>query len=154
MGQGKKREHFMRDTLDLVEAGASTAITALRANYCRRDWSQDITTLNAHYGDETSLNALSKAQQGCISSSTSSATAWPPPHCPPALICLSASQRNSTFIADFNNQTDVEQCSLGDTNVALVDLNSENHDVINGTYSWINQTVQIKQRKGRKKRKQ
>jgi alpha-amylase len=36
----------------------------------------------------------------------------------------------------------VEQCSLGDTNVALVDLDTENQDVINGMYSWINQTVQ------------
>ena len=38
-------------------------------------------------------------------------------------------------------QTDVEQWSLGDTNVALVDLNTEDQDVITGLSSWINNIV-------------
>ena len=38
-------------------------------------------------------------------------------------------------------QTDVEQCSLGDTNVTLVDLNTEDQDVITGMSSWIHNIV-------------
>ena len=35
-------------------------------------------------------------------------------------------------------QTDVGQCTLGDTNVTLVDLNTEDQDIITGMSLWIN----------------
>ena len=38
-------------------------------------------------------------------------------------------------------QTDVEQCSLGDTNIVLIDLNTEDQDIITGMSSWINNIV-------------
>ena len=38
-------------------------------------------------------------------------------------------------------QTDVKQCSLGNMNVVLVDLNTEDQDVITGMSSWINNIV-------------
>ncbi|KAF8532746.1 glycoside hydrolase superfamily [Gautieria morchelliformis] len=112
-------------------------------------WSQDITTLNAHYGDETSLNALSKAlhDRGMyllldVVINHMAASALPTPFSAYTPFNQPAEFHPFCFITDYNNQTDVEQCSLGDTNVALVDLNTENQDVINGMYSWINQTVQ------------
>ena len=38
-------------------------------------------------------------------------------------------------------QTDVEQCSLGDMNVVLVDLNTEDQDIISSMNSWITNMV-------------
>ena len=45
------------------------------------------------------------------------------------------------WVTDYNNQTEVEQCWLGDTSVALVDLNTEDPDVVSGHSSWINNLV-------------
>jgi alpha-amylase len=38
---------------------------------------------------------------------------------------------------DYNNQTNVEQCSLGNTDVTLQDLNTEDTNVIAVFNSWI-----------------
>lgn len=45
------------------------------------------------------------------------------------------------FITDYNNQTEVEQEWLGDTNLPLADLNTEDQDIVNTMYSWINGLV-------------
>ena len=41
------------------------------------------------------------------------------------------------WITDYNNQTNVEYCWLGDTTVALPDLNTESQTVIDYWYDWI-----------------
>jgi alpha-amylase len=45
------------------------------------------------------------------------------------------------FIDDYTNQTDVEQCWLGDTDVALADLNTESQTVVSYWNTWISQLV-------------
>ena len=41
------------------------------------------------------------------------------------------------FITDYSNQTNVEQCWLGDKNVPLVDLNTEDDNIVSTMNSWI-----------------
>jgi len=38
-------------------------------------------------------------------------------------------------------QTDIEQCSLSDANIVLVDLNMEDQDVISGMNPWITNII-------------
>lgn len=45
------------------------------------------------------------------------------------------------FITDYTNQTDVEQCWLGDKDVPLADLNTEADDVVSSLNSWIKSLV-------------
>jgi hypothetical protein len=45
------------------------------------------------------------------------------------------------WITDYSNQTMVEQCWLGDTSVALPDLNTESTTVVNYWTNWISQLV-------------
>jgi len=45
------------------------------------------------------------------------------------------------YIKDYSNQTEVEQCWLGDDNVALPDLNTESDTVVNYWNTWISQLV-------------
>lgn len=45
------------------------------------------------------------------------------------------------FIRDYNNQTEVEFCSVGNPDVPLPDLNTENDFVISKLTSWINEIV-------------
>lgn len=46
------------------------------------------------------------------------------------------------LITDFNNQTDVEQCWLGDVNFPLPDLNTEDPTIVQTMNDWIGKTVQ------------
>ncbi|KAK7065043.1 glycoside hydrolase family 13 protein [Favolaschia claudopus] len=41
------------------------------------------------------------------------------------------------FIADYTNQTEVEQCWLGDEKLPLPDVNTEDPDVVETLYKWI-----------------
>lgn len=41
------------------------------------------------------------------------------------------------FISDYNNQTDVEQCWLGDNNVPLPDLDTEDDTIVSTMNNWI-----------------
>ncbi|UJR24712.1 hypothetical protein I4U23_006086 [Adineta vaga] len=45
------------------------------------------------------------------------------------------------FIEDYNNQTQVEYCSIGNEQVPLPDLNTENSFVISTFLSWINKII-------------
>lgn len=49
---------------------------------------------------------------------------------------------NFCFITDYNNQTDVEQCWLGDTTVLLADINTEDSNIVSSLYSWVQRLVQ------------
>jgi alpha-amylase len=44
-------------------------------------------------------------------------------------------------ITDYNNQTNVEDCWLGDNIVSLPDLDTTRSDVQNIWYSWVNSLV-------------
>ncbi|CAF1053356.1 unnamed protein product [Adineta ricciae] len=45
------------------------------------------------------------------------------------------------FIKDYNNQTQVEYCSIGNEELPLPDLNTENSFVVSTFLSWIEQTI-------------
>jgi hypothetical protein len=111
-------------------------------------WAQDINKLNPHFGSPKDLDALSKALHarkmylmvdivvnhfGPANSSASFASFNPfnqPSYFHPK--CL---------ITDYNNQTDVEQCWLGDGNLALADVNTEDEWVVETYYCWIQSLV-------------
>jgi alpha-amylase len=113
-------------------------------------WAQDIYSLNPHFGSEEDLLALSNALHERdmylmvdivvnhfgppVNSSTPYASFRPfnkPTHFHPYCI-----------ITDYNNQTDVEQCWLGDDKVGLADANTENPFVVKTYYSWIRHLTQ------------
>jgi alpha-amylase len=45
------------------------------------------------------------------------------------------------FITDYNNQTQVEQCWLGDTTVPLADIKMDDQTIANSFYAWITKLV-------------
>jgi alpha-amylase len=45
------------------------------------------------------------------------------------------------FIDDDNNQTDVEQCWLGDSSVPLADINTEDQNIVSSLYTWVQNLV-------------
>ena len=46
------------------------------------------------------------------------------------------------FIHDYQNQTDIEQCWLGDKAVPLADVNTEDDGVVNTLNSWVRNLVE------------
>jgi alpha-amylase len=116
-------------------------------------WQNNINALNANFGSAADLQALSAAvhKRGMYlmvdivvnhfawtgAANTVDYSTFVPfntpadfhPYCP-------------ITSADYaSNQTAVEQCWLGTSNVELVDVNTENPDVVNTLYSWINNLV-------------
>ncbi len=45
------------------------------------------------------------------------------------------------FVSNYDNQTEVEQCWLGDKNVPLVDINTEDNNVVTTMNNWISSLV-------------
>lgn len=111
-------------------------------------WAQDIYKLNPHFGSADDLVALSNTLHsrgmylmvdivvnhfGPANSSASYASFRPfnqPRYFHPE--CL---------ITDYNNQTDVEQCWLGDDKLALADVDTENPWVVKTFIHWIKTLV-------------
>ncbi|EJU01148.1 glycoside hydrolase family 13 protein [Dacryopinax primogenitus] len=111
-------------------------------------WSQNVTALNPRMGTPDDLKALSNALHARgmylmvdivannvitlnytdpdLSKFAFTSTDMYHPYCP----------------IDFSNQTSIEHCWLGDTVVALMDVNTENQDVINIYNTWIASLVQ------------
>ena len=126
-------------------------------------WAQDITQLNPHFGSEEDLVELSDALHqrnmylmvdvvvnhfGPPNSSTSdpSSSHFGPPNSSTSYASFKPFNQPSDFhpyclITDYNNQTDVEQCWLGDNNIAPADANMENSFVVETYYSWIQSLV-------------
>lgn len=111
-------------------------------------WPSDIFSLNSHMGSADDLNALSSAlhAKGMYLMVDVVVNHLVPPKNPPDYSTLqpfsSPSQyHQEIFITDYNNQTEVEQEWLGDTNLPLADLNTEDQDIVNTMYSWINGLV-------------
>ena len=112
-------------------------------------WGQDIYKINPHFGSADDLVALSCALHardmylmvdvvvnhfGPANTSASYASFNPlnqPSYFHPE--CL---------ITDYNNQTDVEQCWLGDDKLALADVDTENPRIVNMFNRWIRSLVE------------
>ncbi|KAJ3763919.1 alpha-amylase [Lentinula raphanica] len=119
-------------------------------------WAQNINALNAHFGSTDDLKSLSKAlhERGmylmvdvvvnhlvAVPSNTSSV--WPEPFDYSLLQPFGGSDsfHPQCFISDYNNQTDVEQCWLGDASLPLMDVDTENSTVVDILYDWIKDVV-------------
>ncbi|OCH88147.1 alpha-amylase [Obba rivulosa] len=107
-------------------------------------WTRDINSLNEHFGSTDDLNALASAlhTRGMflmldVVVNHMAATSNPPDYSSFSPFNTQADFHLECFIDDYNNQTDVEQCWLGDTTVPLADLNTENDDIVNTMYTWI-----------------
>lgn len=113
-------------------------------------WTLDPSTLNSNFGTADELKSLSTALHAkgmylmvdvVINhvAATSSSDFTPSSSYGP----FSATDDFHPFcwITDYTNQTNVEQCWLGDTSVALPDLNTESTTVVDYWNSWISGLV-------------
>lgn len=53
----------------------------------------------------------------------------------------SSDYHTQCFITDYNNQTEVEQCWLGDSKLPLMDINTEDSSIISTYNDWISKLV-------------
>jgi len=113
-------------------------------------WTQSIDSTNSHFGTDDDLKALSAALHARnmflmvdVVVNHVAATALPPNLNYSMYDPFSVPEdfHPLCFITDYANQTDVEQCWLGDTNVPLPDINTENELVQSTMYNWIQKLV-------------
>ncbi|EKM52807.1 glycoside hydrolase family 13 protein [Phanerochaete carnosa HHB-10118-sp] len=118
-------------------------------------WTQDPTQLNSHFGSASDLNALSDAlhKRGMYLMVDIVINHLAAPTNPPQYTSLYSAPFNteSSFhtecwinATDYptppwnpGNQTRVEQCWLGDTNVPLADINTEDPNLVQFWYNWV-----------------
>jgi alpha-amylase len=115
-------------------------------------WAQDIYKLNPHFGSADDLLALSDElhKRDMYLMVDVVTNHFGPPNSsasPTSYDYFNPFNQSSYFhpyclIHDYNNQTDVEQCWLGDANMPLADLNTENPLVFGTFYTWIRSLVQ------------
>ncbi|PIL26375.1 ATP-binding cassette transporter [Ganoderma sinense ZZ0214-1] len=107
-------------------------------------WSQDLNSLNPHFGNASDLRELSDELHrrdmllmvDVVVNHMASAIN------PPNFAAFQPFSSSSFFhpqcyVTDYNNQSNVEQCWLGDSNLSLVDLNTENQVVVDTLNNWI-----------------
>ncbi|EIN03580.1 alpha-amylase [Punctularia strigosozonata HHB-11173 SS5] len=121
-------------------------------------WPSDINNLNPHFGTPDDLKNLVTALHGrgmylmvdvvvnhmvALPDNTSASTAGVPAldYSTITPFGTSTDYHAPCFIQDYNNQTDVEQCWLGDVNLPLADLNTENQTTVDIMYQWIGDLV-------------
>ncbi|KIK65914.1 glycoside hydrolase family 13 protein [Collybiopsis luxurians FD-317 M1] len=119
-------------------------------------WPQNINAVNTNFGSSDELKALSKALHArdmylmvdvvvnhLVANPTNTSNVWPETFDYSLLQPFGGqnSFHSQCFISDYNNQTDVEQCWLGDAGLPLLDLDTENSTVVSTMYSWIKNLV-------------
>jgi alpha-amylase len=110
-----------------------------------RYWPTDIYTLNTNFGSVDDLKALASAlhsrQMYLMIDVVVNHVASPvfPVTSFNNFVPLNQQSDFHTqcWIVDYNNQTEVEQCWLGDQNVALVDVNTEDNGIVTTLYDWV-----------------
>ncbi|KIK01831.1 glycoside hydrolase family 13 protein [Laccaria amethystina LaAM-08-1] len=114
-------------------------------------WAQDITSLNAHFGTADDLKALSSALHkrnmylmvdivvNHFVSTSSVATSDNATLDFSKLVPFSKATDFHPYclVTDYNNQTNVEQCWLGDEHLPLADLNTEDPSIVSTMNNWI-----------------
>ncbi|KAI0338565.1 glycoside hydrolase family 13 protein [Trametopsis cervina] len=115
-------------------------------------WTEDITQLNSNFGTADDLKALSKAlhDRGMYLMVDVVVNHVAASSNPPNFGVYNPFNAQSDFHAEnfiqpgdyFNNQTAVEQGWLGDTNVPLADLNTEDPNIVKTWNTWIGGLVQ------------
>ncbi|KZT05143.1 glycoside hydrolase family 13 protein [Laetiporus sulphureus 93-53] len=111
-------------------------------------WTVDQNSLNYHFGSEGDLLALSSAlhDRGMylmldVVVNHMGADTLPPDYSLFSPFNSSSDFHTFCWITDYNNQTNVEQCWLGDDNVPLADMDTEADNVIEFFYNWITRLV-------------
>ncbi|ORX38512.1 glycoside hydrolase superfamily [Kockovaella imperatae] len=113
-------------------------------------WTLNPDNLNDHFGTADELKSLSKAlhDRGMYLmvdivinhvAATSSSGFVPNPAYGP--FSKHSDYHSFCWVKDYNNQTNVEDCWLGDSEVALPDLNTESQHVIDYWYDWVPKLV-------------
>lgn len=113
-------------------------------------WTLDPESLNSNFGSADELKSLSSSlhNRGMYLqvdvvinhvAATSSSTFQPSEAYGP--FSTSDDYHPFCWITDYNNQTNVEQCWLGDDSVALADLNTESNTVVSYWNNWIKELV-------------
>ncbi|KAG1741821.1 glycoside hydrolase family 13 protein, partial [Suillus paluster] len=113
-------------------------------------WPQDLYSINQHFGSADDLKNLSSALHErhmflmldivvnhmltTLPLNNGSATDMTP-------FADTDDFHPLCFITDYNNQTDVEQCWLGDATLPYADVDTENPSVVGTLHSWIQDVV-------------
>ncbi|CAE6448801.1 unnamed protein product [Rhizoctonia solani] len=106
-------------------------------------WIEDISQLNAHFGTAEDLKALSAELHArgmylmvdmVVNNVVASGTTEPNLS---SFFFKDPSQYHPYCAIDYKNQTSVEQCWMGDTKVALVDVNTEDKLVVEQYEGWV-----------------
>ncbi|EIM82537.1 glycoside hydrolase family 13 protein [Stereum hirsutum FP-91666 SS1] len=110
-------------------------------------WIADASQLNDRFGTSDDLKALSAElhSRGMylmvdIVANNVMATSTTPDYS--QFMFKDEAQYHSYCPIDWNNETSIENCWLGDTNVPLPDVNTQDPDVVSGYASWIQSFVQ------------
>ncbi|KZF22866.1 glycoside hydrolase family 13 protein [Xylona heveae TC161] len=113
-------------------------------------WQQDIYQLNEHFGDPDDLKALSKALHDrgmyLMVDIVVNHYGWAGPGPTTNFTELSPFNDERYFhtycpFSEPDNQTNVEECWLGDEVISLPDLRTEDDDVVDIYYDWIKSLV-------------
>ncbi|OSC98372.1 glycoside hydrolase family 13 protein [Trametes coccinea BRFM310] len=111
-------------------------------------WTQNINALNSHFGSADDLKALSDALHKRdmylmvdVVVNHMAGTADPPNFSAFQPFSSQSNYHSECFISNYDNQTDVEQCWLGDKNVPLVDLDTEDSNIVSTMNSWVSTLV-------------
>ncbi|KAF8957053.1 glycoside hydrolase family 13 protein [Flammula alnicola] len=126
-------------------------ISPVVANF-EGNWTKDINMLNSHFGTADDLKALSEALHSrgmylMVDVVVNHFAIVPSNSTPDVNVAALDFSVNSPFSSqsDFhpycqiknNNQTEVEQCWLGDPNLLLLDLNTEDPIIVQTMQDWI-----------------
>ncbi|KAG6846222.1 hypothetical protein H0H93_015310 [Arthromyces matolae] len=120
-------------------------------------WGQNIHNLNSHFGTPEDLKELSTALHArgmyLMLDVVVNHMVTVPKHDPSGAVTfdyttITSFPAESAFhqfclISDYNNQTDVEQCWLGDEKLPLADLDTENESVVQTLNGWVKDLVQF-----------
>ncbi|KAM5531186.1 hypothetical protein V8D89_015156 [Ganoderma adspersum] len=111
-------------------------------------WSQDMNSLNPHFGNASDLRELSDELHRRdmllmvdVVVNHMASTKNPPDFSALQPFSSSSFFHKECYITDYTNQTNIEQCWLGDRNVLLADINTENPAVVDSMNTWIKTLV-------------
>ena len=113
-------------------------------------WTQDPTKLNPHFGSASDLKALSGAlhKRGMylmvdivVNHVASTYGSSFTPNADYGPFSSTDDYHPFCWISDYSNQSNVENCWLGDNTVALADLNTQSSSVKQFWYGWISGLV-------------
>ena len=110
----------------------------------RRYWAVDQNSVNEHFGTVDDLKDLSSAlhDRGMylmvdVVVNHMAANTLPPDYSTFTPFNSESDFHPFCWITNYDNQTNVEQCWLGDSNVPLADCDTEADNVIDFFYNWI-----------------